>query len=346
MSDDVTEWPLPSGVLNVEIPDGGSLMPAEIDSMMYVREVPWHGQGTRLENPATAEEAIQASGLDWEVQKQPLYTGVDRNIRIKDRYAICRTDHLEERDGGQLAVVGRDYTPLQNWEAFSFLDPVVGKGGAVYHTAGSLRSGRRIWMLAKLPGYIRVVGDDIAEKYILLSNGHDGTAAVRIGLTPIRVVCMNTLNVALQGMSGLSIRHNPDVGVRVKDAHRLIGLINNSMNRAGACMQAMAATPIVGDRMSAYFEQVMPLTLGDERGRERVEQKRKKLAELFETGDGNQMPGVRGTLWAAYNAVTQYVDRESYTKRNKEPLNTIWFGAGERMKREAFGVAAEMAGVA
>lgn len=320
-------------------------MPAEIDSMMYVHDVPWHRQGARLENPATAAEAIKAAGLDWEVQKQPLYTGVDRDIRIKDRFAICRADRLEQEDGGQLAVVGRDYTPLQNHEAFSFLDPVAGQGGAVYHTAGSLRGGRRVWMLAKLPGHIRVVGDDIAEKYILLSNGHDGTAAVRIGLTPIRVVCMNTLSVALQGMSGISIRHNPDVGARVKDAHRLIGLINESMDQAGACMQAMAATPVHSDRLSAYYEQVMPLPLDDERGRKRIEQKRMRLAELFETGDGNQMPGVRGTLWAAYNAVTQYVDRESYTKRNKEPLNSIWFGAGERMKREAFDVAAKMAGV-
>lgn len=319
-------------------------MPAEIDSMMYSGAVPWHGLGTRLENPATAEEAMVAAGLGWDVQKQPIYTGVDRSVRVKDRYAVCRTDRLDERDGGQLAVVGRDYTPLQNREAFGFLDPVVGEGEAIYHTAGALRHGRRIWMLAKLPGVIRVVGDDIAEKFVLLSNSHDGTAAVRIGLTPIRVVCMNTLNLALHGMSGVSIRHNPDVADRVKQAHQLLGLVNRTMDRAGGAMQEMAGASMTHDRLATYFEQVMPTPTDDEQQRERVQQHHGRLAELFEAGDGNALPGVRGTLWAAYNAVTQWTDRESYTRRNKEPLNTIWFGNGERLKRRAFSVAATMVG--
>ncbi|MEX2673773.1 MAG: DUF932 domain-containing protein [Phycisphaeraceae bacterium] len=275
---------------------------------------------------------------------QPIYTGVSRDVKIKDRHAICRTDRLGDRDGGQLAVVGRDYTPLQNREAFGFLDPVVGEGGAVYHTAGALRGGRRIWMLAKLPGVIRVVGDDIAEKFILLSNAHDGTAAVRIGLTPIRVVCMNTLNVALRGMSGVSIRHNPDVADRVKDAHQLLGLVNTAMDHAGTAMQEMAQASMTSNRLATYFEQVMPTPAEDDPQYERVNQHHARLAELFETGDGNQLPGARGTLWAAYNAVTQWTDRESYTGRNKEPLNTIWFGNGERLKRRAFSVAATLVG--
>jgi hypothetical protein len=120
-------------------------MPAEIDSMMYVGETPWHRLGTRLDNPATAEEAMRAAGLGWEVQLQPLYTGPERMVKVRDRYAVCRTDRLDQADGGQLGVVGRDFTPLQNREAFSFLDPVVGDGGAIYHTAGSLRGGRRVW---------------------------------------------------------------------------------------------------------------------------------------------------------------------------------------------------------
>jgi len=314
-------------------------MPHEVETMMYTGTVPWHGLGTRLDNPATAQEAIIAAGLDWEVQREPIYTGVNRDVKIKDRFAICRTDRLDQNDGGQLAVVGRDYTPLQNREAFGFLDPVVGEGGAVYHTAGSLRSGRRIWMLAKLPGHIRVVGDDIAEKFVLLSNAHDGTAAVRIGLTPIRVVCQNTLNLALSGMRGLSIHHNPDVAKRVQDAHRLLGLVNESMTKAELIMQKMAATPATRDHLGDYFEQVLSVPADSEDQRERVQQKHGRWAELFETGDGNQMTGVRGTLWAAYNAVTQWVDRESFTKRNKEPLNTVWFGEGSRLKQRAFNVA-------
>ncbi len=321
-------------------------MPANIDSMAYYGEVPWHRQGTRLDRPATAAEAMVAAGLDWEVTKVPLYfAGPHSDVKVRDRYAMCRVDRLGADDGGQLAVVGRDYCPLQDHEAFAFLDPVVGEGGAVYHTAGSLQGGRRIWMLAKLPGEIRVTGDDVTEKYVLLSNSHDGTSAVRVGFTPIRVVCQNTLNFALHGMGGISIRHYPDVSQRVKQAHQLLGIINETYDTAEVVFQQMARTPMTGNRLDAYFEQVMPLSEDDDAKREKIEQRHERLRELFETGDGNDLPGVRGSLWAGYNAVTQWVDRESYTSRNKEPLRTIWFGNGERLKRQAFEAAEQMLAV-
>jgi phage/plasmid-like protein (TIGR03299 family) len=320
-------------------------MPANIDTMMFVHETPWHKQGTRLANPATAEEAIVGAAMGWEVQLQPIYTGPERNIRVKDRHAVCRTDRLDQPDGGQLGVVGRDYTPLQNREAFDFLDPVVGQGAAVYHTAGSLRGGRQIWLLAKLPGEIRVIGDDIAEKYVLLSNSHDGTSAVRAGITPIRVVCQNTLNLAIRGMGGLSIRHFPDVAVRVREAWKLLGIVNEAFGTAGAVMQQMAKVPMTTDKVAAYFERVMPLPTDDDDLFAKVQQRHHRLKELFETGIGTDLPGVRGTTWAAYNAVTQWVDRESYTRRHKEPLRSIWFGDGARLKERAYDIAAEAAGV-
>ena len=318
-------------------------MPAELDSMMYIGQVPWHRQGTKLNNPATAEQAVVAAGLDWGVQKQPIYTGPERNIQIKDRFAICRTDRLDQADGGQLGVVSSQYEPLQNREAFSFLDPVVGADGAIYHTAGSLRGGRVTWMLAKLPGEIRVTHDDVAEKYILLSNSHDGTAAVRIGLTPVRVVCMNTLNLALCGMQGLTIRHYRDVAVRVKEAHRLLGIVNTAMDEAGVIMQRMATVQMTGHRQAEYFERVLPVPAENNPAWQKAVERHNRLEELFEVGDGNSLPGVSGTLWAAYNAVTQWVDRESYTTRQKNPLTTIWFGEGARIKRLAFDVATEFA---
>lgn len=321
-------------------------MPAELESMMYTGELPWHRQGVQLDAPATAAEAMVAAGLDWKVQLQPIYTGVDRDVGVKDRYVVCRTDRLDDTDGGQLGIVGSGYTPLQNMAAFSFLDGVVDKDEAVYHTAGALRGGRRVWLLAKLPGHVRVVGDDIVEKYLLLSNSHDGTSAVRVGITPIRVVCMNTLTLALRGMGGLAIRHYPDVADRVHEAARLLGVVNNAYEEVGVAVRQMAATPMVSSRLQEYFEQVLPMPdENDELGRERVQHRHDRWHELFETGDGNRLPGVRGTVWASFNAVTQWVDRESYTKRHKEPLRTIWFGDGARLKQHAFNVAAEMAGV-
>lgn len=317
-------------------------MLAHSQPMTRVEEIPWRRSGVRLENPATAAEAITAAGLDWEVQKQPLFTGPERQVRVRDRYAVCRTDRLGEADGGQLGVVGRDYQPLQNREAFAFLDPVVGEGAAVYHTVGSLRGGRQLWLLAKLPGEIVVAGNDVTEKYLLLSNSHDGSTAVRIGFTPIRVVCQNTLNLALRGMGGLAIRHHADVLARVRDAHRVLAIAADAYGRIGETMRAMAGVPMTGGRLEAYLDGLLPLP-EDERLRAGAEQRRGRLAELFETGEGNALPGVRGTLWAAYNAVTQWVDRESYTRRQKEPLRTIWFGPGAALKGRAYTLAETLA---
>ena len=295
-----------------------------------------------MENPATAREAIKAAGLEWSVERLPIYTGPNRDVQVKDRFAICRSDRMSWPNGGQLGVVGRDYEPLQNREAFGFLDPVVGEGKAIYHTAGALQGGRQVWMLAKLPGLIRVAGDDITEKFVLLSNSHDGTSAVRIGLTPIRVVCQNTLNLALRGMGGLSIRHEADVAERVRRAHELLGLINTQLDEAGVVMQRMASWPMTGNRLTEYWNRVMPLPTNDDELRSKVTRCHDRWSRLFSKGDGNDRPGVRGSMFAAYNAVTQWVDRDSYTYRCKEPLRTIWFGQGARLKQRAFATAEQL----
>ena len=162
-------------------------------SMMYVNEVPWHKLGTKLENPATAAEAIQAAGLDFNVVKKTLTTTAP-DLPVVGHYATVRTDNLQV-----LGVVGSRYEPIQNRDAFTTFDELVGEGEAIYHTAGVLGKGERIWILAKLPDYIRVNGDDLVEKFLLLTNSHDGSGPVRVKLTPIRVVCENTLTVALDG---------------------------------------------------------------------------------------------------------------------------------------------------
>ena len=142
-------------------------MPANINTMMYVGEKPWHGLGKRLENAATSAEAIKAAGLDWKVTKEPLF--LEGGTRLEKALATVRED-----TGAVLGVVGKVYQPLQNKDAFKFFDAVVGIKEAMYHTAGALGDGECVWILAKLPGVVRVVGDDITEKYLLLTNRHDG----------------------------------------------------------------------------------------------------------------------------------------------------------------------------
>ncbi len=141
-------------------------------AMMYTGESPWHRLGTKLDNPATAEEAIIAAGLDYDVMLADLQT--TGGLAVPHRKAVIRSDNYSV-----LGVVGNNYLPIQNKECFTFLDSVVADGALRYHTAGALGKGERIWLLAKLPDQIRIKNsEDVTDKYLLLSNSHDGTSSL------------------------------------------------------------------------------------------------------------------------------------------------------------------------
>jgi phage/plasmid-like protein (TIGR03299 family) len=222
--------------------------------MFYIDEVPWHGLGTRLDKPATAQEAIQAARLDWKVKKIPLFAG-SKHIPVPDRFAIVRRtgDQIQKSDP-VLGVVSNEYTPLQNSEAFSFFDPIVGQNAAIYHTAGALGLGERVWILAKLPGQIRVVGDDITEKYLLLSNSHDGKSSVQIKFTPVRVVCQNTLTLALtDGSSVFRVSHYSNIHQKLEQAHQMLGLINERFEGIEQTFQAMSRVKLDRNRTASFL---------------------------------------------------------------------------------------------
>ena len=227
-------------------------------SMFYINEVPWHGLGTRLAQPATAQAAIQAARLDWKVVKLPLFAGSKR-IPVPDRFAVVRrTGGLIQRTDPVLGVVSNEYTPLQNAQAFQFFDPIVGQEAAIYHTAGALGNGERVWILAKLPGHIRVVGDDLTEKYLLLANSHDGKSSVTIKFTPVRVVCQNTLTLALNDGSAWRVSHHADIHQKLKQAHQMMGLINDRFADLEQSFQAMSRVQLDTSRLSEYLAAVYP----------------------------------------------------------------------------------------
>ncbi len=302
--------------------------------MMYVGEVPWHKLGTKLDEPATAEEAIQSAGLGFTVHKIPLTT--ETALPIESHFATVRMDTNQV-----LGVVGSRYVPIQNHEAFMTFDALVGEGEAIYHTAGALGKGERIWLLAKLPDYIRVRGNDLVEKFLLLTNSHDGSSVVRVKLTPIRVVCENTLSLALSGAEQeVRIRHTAHASERMKEAHEILGLTNKLYEELDHIFNQMSSTRIDGRVLSDYVAKVFPdpLTNGCPHRRNPV---REKVFELAHVGKGADL--ARGTLWGAYNAVTEYVDYyRRLTNGDSTRLRSIWFGSGERIKQHAFKLALDM----
>ena len=314
-------------------------------SMMYVGEKPWHGLGTKLDKPATAEEAFKAANLDWQVVKQPLYAKVgDKTRLVPDKFMVVPENKWGTSDCPIFGIVGRGYTPLQDWDAFGFFDNIVGKGAAIYHTAGALGKGERIWILAKLPSYIKVIGDDITEKYLLLSNSHDGKASVQIKFTPVRVVCQNTLTMALRDGPTLRVSHTKDLHKRLKQAEHLLGVIHSHYDNIEKIFKKMAQVRMNDKRSAKYlgWYSRTPRTPGDEAGRERAKSQR-------------LWSGVFGLEWAGKlyarclrdplgglqrrDRINRSVQIPSVQTTGDRRLNSLWFGEGYQIKARAFRVA-------
>ena len=297
---------------------------------------PWHNLGKELADPATARETIDTAGLNFTVVKIPLTKAMKQNRPAgfsPDRWATVRTD-----TGDVLGIVGDSYEPIQNREAFTFFDSLVGTNEATYETAGALGRGERIWILARLPGFIKVHGKDIVGKYLLLSNSHDGSSLVRVKLTPIRVVCNNTLTAALQGAGEVHIRHTSNAAENLKQAQALLGLSNDLYVQLETIFNRMALTKISDKQLLEYVKALVPDNAEAE-DNAKPEGIRNTFLDLYDSGQGADL--ARGTLWGAFNCVTEYTDHvmgDDPTTR----LESIWFGRGEQLKRTAFQLAERM----
>lgn len=311
-------------------------------SIAYFGDEPWHGLGQKLDNPATAAEAIDAAGLNFQVDLQPLKTNND--LAVPQRKGVVRTDTNDV-----LGVVGNSYVPIQNAEAFQFLDTIVADGGIRYHTASALGRGERIWMLAKLPGHIRVNStDDITEKFLLLSNSHDASSSLRVFFSPNRVVCANTLGAAERRSrgQGVSIVHKGDLGAKVSEAQKILGLAVRFYDDVQIGVNRLADFQPTRQQLDQYFRELYPDPVDG--NKTRAANVRQELFRLFEQGKGQDMPGVKHTVWAAFNAVTEYVDhfrpaRGSNTEdRRSRRLESNWFGSGAALKARAWTLALDM----
>jgi phage/plasmid-like protein (TIGR03299 family) len=315
-------------------------------SMMYVDEEPWHGLGTKLQKPATAEEAIEAAHLDWEVIKIPL-VGLrnKQTIQIPNKFAIVPQNKWGRLDCPVFGIVGKQFMPLQNREAFQFFDPIAGQGAAIYHTAGALGEGERVWILAKLPESIQVIGDDITDKYLLLSNSHDGNSAVQIKFTPIRVVCNNTLTMALSRGPTLRVTHTKNIHERLRQAEKLLGIVRKRYSGIETSFKAMLSVQMHNGLLDKYLTKVFPDPVDpeNEKAVRRVQIDREWSKYFFENGTGNSMSGVRGSLWAAYNGVAEFIDHRGLSYQTRDGrLNSVWFGDGYLVKARAFNAANQM----
>lgn len=305
-----------------------------VETMARTEMRPWNRVGTPLDHPATAAEAIRAAGLDWSVALE--HVNDLRGSRIPGARALVRTDRMEP-----ISVVGTGYRPIQNVDAFRFADLLVGEGKAVYESAGSLDNGRRIWLEAKLPGDVWVAGEDSVKKYLLLTNPHFRGSSLWVLLTARRLACENMLFAALsQGRPyAVRIRHTGDIAGQVAEAQKVLGISLKYYDSFGEQARHFASRQLTASAVKRYFEDLVP----DPKEAEpvRAASTRETLLRLFETGRGSDLPGARGTLWGALNAVSEFVDHErptrgSATTERMARWKSAIFGSGRDLKERAW----------
>ncbi len=320
-------------------------MPHEINQMVYVGEEPWHHLGRRLPQNASYAEIAEAAGF-FEVLARPLYApGVLEPL--PDRRALVRAD-----TGEYLATVGDKYEVVQARDVARTLVEAAAGVKAIFHTAGTLGpTGARFWLLGELPEPMRVKGDSsIIRRYIVGSSAHDASSPVVLQNVATRVVCANTLGVALgeKTKARWAIRHTKSAPERLQEAARGFRELVDGYRRFEQLANVLATTRFSDRKMERVVDRVLPVP-EDERDHPRLGNARAKVVQLFEAGAG--LHGLRGTAWGAFQAVTEYADhhrsiRSGDQERASKRLESVWFGGSAELKRAGLAAIADEAGVA
>ena len=226
-------------------------MAANVETMFSVREKPWHGLGVIVMEAPTSVDALRLAGLDWNVVQEPIYT--DYNERIEGWKANVR-----DSDRKVLGVVSDRYRVMQNTEAFSFTDELLGKG-VRYETAGSLQEGKKVWLLARLPREYIIAGERVSP-YLVFSNTHDGSGSVKVAITPIRVVCNNTLNLALsKAQRSFSIIHTGNIQDKMQEAKDTLFMAEEYMDCLGIEFEQLRRQKMTDNQVKEYIELLLPM---------------------------------------------------------------------------------------
>ena len=340
-------------------------------SVMSAGKLPWHGLGTMVSKACNSREAIQFANLAWAVAKIPYaYSWNGETRDSADHFALVRMD-----TGAQLGSVGSRYQPIQNVDGFAFLDGVLEQFGAKYETAGAIHGGKKVWMLAHMPkqGFTVNGSDDEQKPYVLFTNSHDGTRAAACYPTVVRVECANTFRVSGKDRGeGISIRHTGSVKGKISAAQKVLGLAVKQFDAYREGVEEMTRRPVeIRHYANDVLDAVLEVTQADclkgadalaaaiatteaERDLARksfaskIERRGEILTDILERYDSsaNGINGMRGTAWAAFNAVTEHADHNRIGRqkgtaeaRASRRFESAISGQADEMKQAAFQLA-------
>lgn len=322
-------------------------------SFFSVGQKAWHGLGTIVENYPTSKEALIFAGLDYTVEKRPLFTYDNENhfaneetvlkipeIAVPNYFATIRTDTEQV-----LGVVGKEYQVVQNIDAFSFFDAIVDGEGIMYETAGALGSGERLFITAKLPNYIQVGKDDLVEQYLFLSTSHDGMGSITAAFTPVRIVCTNTLAAALNNCSNVvKIRHTNNAKERLQQAHTLMGITYRLSEQLESLFNHWSKMKVTDKEVKKLIQLAMVPSkevldkINNGQDDELSTQFVNICDNAFEytlAAASQQLETTKGTLFGFYNGITGYFQNVKQYKNEETKLKSILLGGVAQQKTQA-----------
>jgi len=313
-------------------------MAHQVETMAYAGEVPWHGLGTNVPADLGPIQMMQKAGCDWTVSKQQMY--VLDGIPVTGKKALVR-----DSDNSVLDIVGDDWNPVQNDEAFEFFHEYCMAGDMEMHTAGSLDNGRNVWVLAKVKESFSILGDDQVDSYLLFSNPHKYGKAIDVRFTPIRVVCNNTLTMSLNAESKNQVKLNHRTAFDADMVKQTLGIAHDKFEKYKEVAEFLSSKRFTKDSLVNYYNEVFPHTYAGSKG---------KTVESFDDLTKNAkaahdvlytQPGAtkgEGTFWQAFNSVTFMTDH-IMGRSAESRLNSAWFGQNQTRKVKALQKAVEFA---
>lgn len=284
-------------------------MAADVESMFYTREKPWHGLGVRVAGALSSGEALEASGLDWNVIQRDVYT--EGGILVPGFKANVR-----DSDNEVLGIVSGRYRVVQNKEAFAFTDRLLGEG-VCYETAGSLNGGRKVWVLARMPREYIMLGDRVSP-YMVFSNTHDGSGAVRVAMTPVRVVCNNTLNLALRSAPrSWSADHTSRVQDRIGEAEASLFMAEEYMDALGKEAERLCKMKMTDRQVLEFMDMLLPSdeSMGSQQKNNIRKLKEGLKARYFDAPDLKEVPK------GAYRFINAVSDFATHSRPLRESAN-------------------------
>lgn len=307
-------------------------------SHVYAGQVPWHNLGTKVPADLTPEQMMEAAGLDWGVNLVPAYATVaGKNVSV-GRSALVR-----DRDNKILDVVSDDWKPMQNADAFEFFNDFIAAGDMNMNTAGSLKGGQLVWALAEVNDSFELFGGDKVDGYLLFTNPHQYGKSIDVRFSPIRVVCHNTLTMALNNKSQnmVKVSHRRDfIADEVKET---LGIAKEKLAAYKEMAEFLGSKRYTNENIVEYYKRVFPILTTKEEKSNELSRNAKLAISVLDTQPGANY--AEGTFWSMYNSVTFCVDH-LIGRSDDTRLTSAWYGSGKNLKLKALETALEMADAA